>query len=805
MSIRTPSRPQPVPAGASRPSSAGSIADVPVHPTSPAHPARELPLRRDGVAKLTGEALYTDDLVVPGAWYGATVRSTEPHARLIAIDRRDDGFDWSTVVLVTADDLPGDNTVPGGSEDQPILVPVGGEIRHHAEPIALLAAPDPATLRAARERITLRTEPMEPLFDPLASVRSFAQHELVKGDVVSGLAAADVILEGEYRTGHQEQAYLEGQAMIAVPRDDGGVTVHGSMQCPYYVHAALRQALGLTDVQAQVVQEETGGGFGGKEEYPSMIALHAALLARSTQRPVRMVYDRHEDISATTKRHPSVIRHRTGVMRDGTLVAQDIEVVLDGGAYATLSPVVLSRAAVHAGGPYACPNVRIRARVMATSTPPNGAFRGFGAPQVHFATETQMNRIADALGIGPLEIRNRNAYRPGDETPTGQVLRESVGAHAVLEAVAEQTGFEAARAETTAARAERERSGSTGSGGASDVSPYATGAHRVASGIGLALGWHGIGFTGGGEHGLQSVAGLELTADGRIRILVGSVEMGQGVHTVLPMLVAEQLGVRVDAVEIARADTADVPNSGPTVASRTTMVVGGMLAQAAQKLRARVEGMEDGTPDAATGRTARPFADVYRTWAAAHGPLRIDEPFTRYPGESFDEATHRGDAYPVYSWEAFTARVDVDLDTGEVLVRDVVVAGEIGRVIHPVLASGQIEGGSVQAVGWATIEEIQLDNGRYRNDRLATYMVPTALDAPRTTVILLEEPFMASPTGAKGLGELPMNPGAAAVVAAIADATGAWITELPASPERILAALAVAPRSEPAREAVAVG
>ena len=236
--------------------------------------------------------------------------------------------------------------------------------------------------------------------------------------------------------------------------------------------------------------------------------------------------------------------------------------VLDAGAYSTLSPVVLSRAAVHAGGPYACPNVRIRARAMATNTPPNGAFRGFGAPQVHFATETHLNRIAEALGISPLEVRRRNAYRPGDETPTGQVLRESVGAHSVLDAVAERTGFEAARAGTAAARMDRERGDSSGAHGAAGASKYATSEHRVASGMGLALGWHGIGFTGGGEHGLASVAGLELTADGRIRILVGSVEIGQGARTVLPMLVAEALGVPVDAVEVAQPDTADVPNSG---------------------------------------------------------------------------------------------------------------------------------------------------------------------------------------------------------------------------------------------------
>ncbi|MDP9481845.1 MAG: xanthine dehydrogenase family protein molybdopterin-binding subunit, partial [Chloroflexota bacterium] len=340
---------------------------------------RTAPLRREGPAKLNGTALYADDLVFPGAWYGTTIRSTEPHARLLGIDR-DPAFDWTKVTLVTAADIPGDNIVSLIHDDQPILVPVGGEIRHQAEPVALLAAADRETLRAARTRVALRTEPLPAVFDPLASTVVFAEYDLAKGDVAAGLAGADLIVDGTYRVGHQEQLYIENNAMIAVPRPDGGVTVHGSLQCPYYVHRALRRGLALDAEQAQVVQAETGGGFGGKEEYPSMVGLHAALLALRTGKPVRMIYDRHEDLAATTKRHPAIVTHRTGVMRDGRIVAQHIELLMDGGAYATLTPVVLSRATIHAGGPYDVPNVRIRSRAVATNTPPNGAFRGFGAP-----------------------------------------------------------------------------------------------------------------------------------------------------------------------------------------------------------------------------------------------------------------------------------------------------------------------------------------------------------------------------------------------------------------------------------------
>ncbi|MEA2631262.1 MAG: hypothetical protein QOE66_1481, partial [Chloroflexota bacterium] len=647
---------------------------------SPGRARGASPLRREGPAKLTGAARYTDDLVFPGAWFGATIRSSDAHARLAAIEF-DPAFDWSSVVIVTAADIPGDNVVSSIKADQPILVPLSGEIQHHAEPLALLAAADRATLRAARHAVRVRTEPLPPVFDPLLADHLFAEYELASGDPDAAFAAADLVLEGEYRVGHQEQLYIENNAMIAVPSADGGVTVHGSLQCPYYVHTALKRGLGLDDRQARVIQAETGGGFGGKEEFPSVIALHAALLAGKAGRPVRMIYDRHEDLTATTKRHPAIVRHRTGVTHDGRLIAQQIDVVMDGGAYCTLTPVVLSRGAIHAGGPYRCPNVRIRARAVRTNTPPNGAFRGFGAPQVQFATETHMNRIAEALGISPLEIRRRNVYVVGDTTPTGQVLRGSVAGEEVLERAAEAGEFVRLRARHDASRARRAGSGTV------PGSPLRTGRERVASGVGLAIAWHGAGVTGSGEIHLASVASLELTAEGEISIQTASTEMGQGTRTIFPQLVADALGVPYEVVEIAPQDTAFVPDSGPTVASRTAMVVGGLLIKAAQRLRAEVE--------AGTGGT---FAGTYREHARAHGTVRIDQHFEPYPGVGFDDATYRGDAYPAFGWAACVASVDVDLDTGEVHVRDVVSADDVGRVIHPVLAEGQVEGGTLQAV-----------------------------------------------------------------------------------------------------------
>ncbi len=752
----------------------GPVVLTPPAPGEAAALARGLaspaPLRREGPGKLTGEAKYTDDLVFPGAWYGATIRSTEAHARLLGLEL-DPDFDWSKVVVMTAEDIPGENIVSSIQDDMPALAT--GVIRHHSEPIALVAAPDKATLREAKRRIKARTQPLPPVFDPLESEQQFAAYEITRGDVAAGFAQATLIVQGEYRVGHQEQLYIENQAMIAEPRPDGGITITGSMQCPYYVHTALKRALDLSDTQAVITQAETGGGFGGKEDFPSVVAIHAALLAQRIGKPVRMIYDRHEDIASTTKRHPAVIRYRSGVSADGRLVAQDVEVVMDAGAYCTLSPVVLSRGVLHAGGPYECPNVHIKGRTMATNTPPNSAFRGFGAPQVGFAHELQVARIADEMGLSPAELRRRWAYREGGVTPSGQVLRESVAAEDVLEQATQAADYEGVREVSQQTRTIRWRYAAEAAAGFNSTRI------RTASGIGIAMGWHGAGFTGRGEINMASVAGVELGDDGVVRLLVANTEIGQGTNTVLPMIVAEVLGIEPGEVQMAPIDTSIVPNSGPTVASRTVMVVGGLVSRAASKLRETVEARSGGV-----------FADVYRDDARRHGATRVDEQYQSATDVEFDDETHTGDAYPAFGWACAVAKVDVDLDSGEVRVRSVVSADDVGRVIHPLLAEGQVEGGTLQSVGYGTIEEIKLQDGRYLNDRLATYLIPTSMDAPRITAILVEKPFSGAPHGAKGVGELPMNVAAPAIVDAIHDAVGVWVTELPATPERVLRTLA---------------
>jgi CO/xanthine dehydrogenase Mo-binding subunit len=732
--------------------------------------------------KVTGRALYVDDLRVPGVLHGVTVRATIPHGRIVRVTR-DPAFDWSGFTVVDASDIPGENVVALIEDDQPILA--DRLIRHAEEPILLLAHEDRDRAQAALSHVQVETEPLPPVLtveDSLAgrgpvhgTDNVFKEIVIERGDPAVGFAASDTVISGEYRCGHQEHIYIENNGMIAERTADGGVTVRGSLQCPYYVHKALRRAFALPAGRVRVIQTVTGGGFGGKEEYPSLIAAHAALLAWKSGRPVKMVYDRMEDIAATTKRHPAWIRLKAGVKRDGTLMALDADVVMDGGAYVTLSPVVLSRGAIHAGGSYRWPHVRIRARSLATHTPPNGAFRGFGAPQTQFAIECHMDRIAEALGIDPVELRRRNAYRVGDVTPTGQTLRESVSAHEVLEHTVKDASYTRRRAacERANARAERaERAGRAANGG-----------RRLRRGVGLALAYHGAGFTGSGEVKLDSVAALDLAPDGRPRILVGTTEIGQGTITVFSQLVGDALGVPAELVEVATPDTGAVPDSGPTVASRTVMVVGGLLERCATAMREKLELFAERPIGAAD------FRKVARRWLAERGPLRIEQRYEKPATITWDEDRYCGDAYGVFSYAACALEVEVDLDTGEVRVIDVGTAQDIGRAIHPVLAAGQIEGGTLQALGWALLEEVRWKAGRVWNAQLTNYIIPTSADAPPIRTRIVENPYSGGPSGAKGVGELPMDVPAPAVVAAIHHATGVWVDEIPVTPERLLRAL----------------
>ncbi len=746
-------------------------------PDQSAHPSvGRSPRRVDGPDKVTGKARFLDDITFPGQLWGRTVRSTVAHGKIERLEF-DPRFDWTGITRVTAADIPGDNVIHLIEDDQPCLA--ADVVRHWDEPIALLACDDRSRLEEALRHVRVDYAPLPAVLDPLRSTQVFKQYRYERAPelLAQAFASAHKVIEGRYEVRHQEQLYLEPNAVCAVPHPDGSLQLFGSLQCPFYVHRALKRLLKLEDSQLAVIQTITGGGFGGKEEYPSVIAGHAALLARKAGRPVKIVYGRDEDLAATTKRHPAVITHRTAVAADGTLLGGTIDVIFDGGAYATLSSVVLSRGAIHAPGPYRWPTCRVDAKAVATHTPPNGAFRGFGAPQTLFAVEMQMERIARELQLDPIELRRRNALVLGDVTATGQELKYSVSALEALETVARRSGWTQKRAANR---------GQTG---------------RKRKGIGFSLVLHGSGFTGSGEVKLKARAGVELTPTG-CRALAASTEIGQGTNTIFSQMVADALGVPMSAVEVEVPDTSKVPDSGPTVASRTTMVVGGTLAAAARALqRALADFMAgDHRADPAQvvcrggffwegDRKLAPFGDVAQRYLAQRGPLTIIEQYSHPAGVTWDDVTFRGDAYPVYAWAATTVEVEVDLDTYEVKLDRVVTAQDVGKAIHPVLCQGQVEGGTVQALGYALLEEVHYKEGRVVNNRLQSYLIPTALDAPPIEAILLENAYPHGPYGAKGVGELPTDGPGPAVAAAVLDATGAFLPELPLTPDRLMRAL----------------
>lgn len=718
--------------------------------------------RAEGPGKLRGLAKYIDDYEVPGCLFGATLRSTIACGRIRNITF-DPAFSWSEYVVVTADDIPGHNHVALIENDQPLLAK--DRVRHPQEPILLVAHPVRAKAYAALAHVTVEYEEEPAVFDPERSPTVFKSFEVARGDVARAFAQAAFVVEGEYRVPHQEQAYIETNGAAAWFEADGTLVTLGSLQCPHYVVKALEAAFALPEEKVRVIQAVTGGGFGGKEEYPNVICAHAGLLAKKASRPVKIVYDRHEDMAATTKRHPAVIRQRTAAARDGRIVAQDVEIVMDGGAYVTLSPVVLSRGTLHAGGAYDCPNVRIRSRVVMTNTPPNGAFRGFGAPQTLFAAEMQIERLADAAGLDPLVVRRRNAIRVGSTLPMGQTLRESVGALGALEACVTQSGY--ARRSRACAR-------------------WNQSANRPSwRGIGLALVHHGAGFTGSGEAYLNSRAAVTLARDGEIRVLSGSTEFGQGTTTLFGQIVAETLGVPIELVTVEAPDTARVPNSGPTVASRTCMMVGRLLREASLELKTAVTFGRGRFPATRSGLMA-----AARRICGLEPLRRFEAVYKKPEWVSWDDASYTGDAYEAYSYGAMAVELEIDKATFEAAIRGVWIAADIGTVIHPLFAEGQVIGGVTQGLGYALLESAVYEKGVMKNARFTDYTIPTALDTPPMHVRFVPAPYSLGPFGAKGVGELPMDIPGPAVAAAVRSAIGRFVDTLPITPERIAQALA---------------
>lgn len=741
--------------------------------------------RVDGLEKTTGKTRFLPDITVDRMVHAFPIYSSVPFGRITSLNDTDARAIPGFFGLVTAADVPGENQVGVILPDQPLFA--AETVRFVGDVVGLAVAETRETAREAASKIQLVIEEHTPLLSIEASRQAkdgflhasnlACSHHVDKGDVDAGFDLAHVVVEATFSTPFQEHYYLEPQGCIAMPGDDGTMEILGSLQCPFYVQKAVAKALGLSFSRVRVRQSPVGGAFGGKEDVPSEVCARAAVAAWKLQRPVKLVYRRRDDIQLTSKRHPYEMRYRVGAMRDGTLVAADVELHANAGAYATLSPVVSYRAAMQAMGPYVVPHVRVRSSSWYTNLPPTGAFRGFGSPQATFGHERIMDLLAAKLEMDPLELRRRNLLHPGDETLTGHRLEASVG---VEETVARAAG---------AADWRRKRDSAASSG-------------RYRKGIGIATSHYGncLGAAGWALDGAG--AKLQIHRDGSISVAYGLVDMGQGALTVVAQMAAEALGVSTDRIHVQDADTAQVPDSGPSVASRNVVMTGNALRNAADQLRpvlkqAAAELLECGEADVL-------LRDDRATDTRSGASLGFDELaehlFTsnrimdavgwwHVPELSYDPALGTGQAYFTYSYATHVAEVEVDTLTGLVHVERIWAAHDVGRAINPAGVEAQVEGGTAQGIGYALMEHLQHAGGRITTANLSTYLLPGALDVAEVETIIVEDPEPRGPWGAKGIGEPAIIPTAAAIANAVSHALGVPVNRLPITPEQVLDAL----------------
>lgn len=687
-------------------------------------PIEESIPRIDAKQKIRGEAAYTADFVVDGVLHASTLRSARAHATFVLnYPTLPDG-----IFVVDASDIPGKNVVKIIYDDMPFFA--DKVVNHVGEPIALVLGEDKILVDKVLKAIRIDYVDIPPTF----AWRDSAVHlSFAKGDPKRVFETADHLYEETFETGYQEQAYLEPQAMLGVPEEGGKVTLIGSIQCPYYVKNAVIQALGCLDEQVRVIQPAVGGAFGGKEEYPSIIACQVAVAVKKLNRPVRIVFSREEDVVSTTKRHPSKIQMTAALSQAGKILAIRAKVGLNGGAYVGLSGVVLSRAMIAVTGAYTIDHLDVVGDVYRTHTVPTGAFRGFGAPQMIFAIELFVHHIAKKEGFDPDLYRMGFLAKQGDLTSTSGTFRDPILLPELINEAAIRCGYyeKALR--------------------------YAS--RPLWKGIGMSLFLHGCGFTGSGEaEHIKARVRLEKNERDEVTVYAACVDMGQGIATTIPKIVASVLEIPFEQVRFPAPDTDFVPDSGPTVASRTTMIVGGLAARAAKELK---DAWKPGVPQTVVEHYRQP---EYMEW---------------------NQEKLQGDAYPAYSWGVNIVEVEVDPDTFEVTIEKVSSAYDLGKAIDLRIVEGQVEGGQTQGIAYGYLEHMEEQNGILRQHNLTDYIVPTALDAPLMEHAVLDNPYPLGPYGAKGVGELTLVGGAPAVAMAIEMAIKRPVSKIPLTPEAI--------------------
>ena len=741
-------------------------------------------LRIDAVPKVTGQFDYASDLRRDGMLWGATARSPVPAARIKSIEVRAALRSPGVRAVLLAADVPGKNRFGLNFDDQPVLADT--VIRFAGEPLAVVAADNREAALAAARLISADLETLEPLLDMEQALQPQAPRLHDFGNVLRHVhlcrgdpehAAAAVWVNGYYETAMQDPAPLGPEAGLAVPADDGGVDLYVATQWLHVDREQIAPCLGLPEDKVRVHLAGVGGAFGSREDIH--VQVHAAMLALRTGRPVKMCYGREESFHGHMRRHPARIWIRHGAAADGRLVAVDARLLFDGGAYASSSPAVVGNAVTFASGPYQVPNVRVEGTVVFTNNPPCGAMRGFGAPQVCFAHEAQMDKLADRLGLDPLEIRRRNALRPGSMLPTGQPLRGSAPVRELIDALA---AIPLPEDEPTAGRPMLRYPAGTGG---------VTRGEGLRRGIGYAVGYKNVGFSEGFDDAATARLTLQSGSAGPVaEIHTAAVEMGQGLYTLLTQVVRTELGI--EEVRLRSADTL-VGNAGSTSASRQSMMAGGAVQLACQQIRAALATQLAGPGSAAENQERIWLAGQ---WVTVDGvrvakladllsePLVTTAVYHHRRTESFD-ADGQGDVHVCYTFAAERAVVEVDAELGLARVVQIAAALDAGRVLNPLGLAGQIEGGTAQGLGLALMEEVKLAGGVIQNPSFTDYLVPTILDMPPVVfeVITAAEPD--TPYGLKGIGEAPTIVSTAAVVAALRAATGHQLNRAPVTPDEL--------------------
>lgn len=700
------------------------------------------PLNRiDVPEKISGKAQYIGEYRFPGMLYARTIRSTEPRARIksITYPSLPEGY-----YIVDKNDVPGKNRVKIVTCDMPFFTE--DVVNYVGEPIALVVGPDKRIILDIISRVKVEYESLKPILtieeglntnNPIyGEDNCFADYKISKGDIKEAALKARYTFEGEYESGYQEQFYIEPQGMIGLYKD-GKATIYGSLQCPYYVKKAVVECLGFDFDRVQIVQATTGGAFGGKEDYPSLMGGQVACAAIKSGHPVQLIYDRDEDLEATTKRHPSKIKLKSYLDENYGIIGAEADVRLDAGAYASLSNVVLQRTIFASIGVYNVENISVRGRDVATNKAVSGAFRGFGGPQAFFAVEMHMEHMAKKFGLDPLEFRMKNLLKQGDRTSTGGIFRERIMLPEMLESILEMSSYKEKKERF---REDKEQG--------------------KLKGIGLSLFFHGGGFTGSGERDLiKARVKLVKYPGGSVEILVANVEMGQGVQTSLRKIVSHTLEIPADRVIFKNPDTDRVPDSGPTVASRTTVIVGRLLKDAAHELKDR--------------------------WNE-EGIVTVENVYKHPEGFNWDDNNFTGDAYTSYSWGANAVEVELDPITFESTIKGAWAVYDIGKAIDERIVKGQIDGGVLQGLGHASIEVVQNKGGRFLQKTAADCIIPTSKDAPVVESKLINQPYEGGPYGARGLGELTLVGAPAAYALAVEDALGTGINQIPVTPEYLM-------------------